>query len=145
MASENRFPQFVRGVSALGEARLRELAQHAHVAVGNKQSSTQLATRLLAKLELPAELNRFGITDSDLEVIGRALGLGARAAWRPSISAEEFERLPFYKKPSYEQEVWNALVAEDANAKAPPARRKPVRKTKPAAKRSTAAVKRKRR
>src|SRR5438105_1842293 len=113
MASETRFPLFIRGVSALGQSRLRDLAEHAQIAVGAKLDSTQIASRLLARLELPAELQRFGITDADLEVIGRALGLGGRAEWQPEISAEEFARLPFYKKPTYEQDVWNALMAEE--------------------------------
>src|SRR5439155_27247982 len=110
MASETRFPLFIRGVSALGEARLRELADHAQIAIGAKQPAETSAQRLLARLELPAELQRFGVTDGDVEVIGRALGVGTRAQWQPDISAEEFERLPFYKKPTYEQDVWNALM-----------------------------------
>ena|SRR2546423_1032378 len=141
MASETRYPLFIRGVSALGEARLRELADHAQIAVGAKQDAAKIAARLLARLELPAELQRFGVTDADLDVIGREIGVGTRAQWQPDISAEEFARLPFYKKPTYEQDVWNALMAEEA-----PKKRKPAKQAKrKVAKAKPAAAKRKRR
>ena len=143
MASTIRYPLFLRGVSALGTARLRELAEHAQIAVAAKMDAPQIAARLLARLELPAELQRFGVTDADLDVIGRAIGVGGRADWRPAISAEEFARLPFYKKPTYEQDVWQALMAEEA-PKAPRAEPKATKRKTAKPKRATAA-KRKRR
>ena len=152
MASETRFPRFVRGVAALGEPRLRDLAQQANVSVDG-DGATQLAGQLLAKLELPVELNRFGVTDGDLEAIGRALGLGTRAQWKPNMSAEEFARLPFYKKPTYEQDVWSALTSEDPMpakkatrpAKPAKAKAKPSKSKATKSKRAAAAPKRKRR
>src|SRR5258706_1892602 len=139
MASETRFPRFVRGVSALGEPRLRELAEHAQINVDGKQGAARIAAQLLVKLELPVELNRFGITDGDLEVIGRALGLAKRAAWKPNISAEEFARLPFYKKPTYEQDVWSALTAEEPLPSAKAAKPAKLATSRPSAKRAKAA------
>ena len=71
-----------------------------------------LATAIVATVESVDELRHQGLSDRDVEAIGAALGVGARAGWRPRVSAEEFERLPFYSKPSYDQDVWEALGAD---------------------------------
>lgn len=118
----------IRGVAALGVARLRELAAN----VGLEASSGDaraLAEQVIGSLERPEELEHRGLTDADVEAIGEALGIGMRAAWKPRMSAEEFARLPFYQKPSYDQYVWTALLATDGSSasstRAPKAKPKP--------------------
>lgn len=99
----------VDAIAALGIDRLRPLASR----VGADQSgdARALASRIVDELTSVDELQHQDLTDADIERIGTALGLGARTAWRPRMSAEEFERLPFYKKPSYDNDVWEALRA----------------------------------
>jgi len=99
----------IRGVAALGVARLRELAASAGLNASSGDART-LADRLVGSLERPEDLSHRGLTEADIEAIGRAVGVGARAAWRPRIPLDEFERLPFYQKPSYDQDVWAALL-----------------------------------
>ena len=122
----------IRGVAALGVVRLRELAANAGVDP-NSDDARRLATRLIESLERPEELGHRGLTEADVEAIGQAIGLGARGAWRPRISAEAFERLPFYEKPSYDQDVWAALLSPSPPAKAgkPRATERPKAKAKP--------------
>ncbi len=121
----------IRGVAALGAMRLRELAH------SDDDDVWVLAGKVISSLERPEDLSHRGLTEADIEAIGEALGLGTRAAWRPRISAEEFERLPFYQKPSYDQDVWTALLSigvpatESVKPKAKPAK-KPKAKAKPA-------------
>jgi hypothetical protein len=109
MASEDRFPRFVGGISALGRERLCELAARLERTVAPSDGPAQIAVTLLAALGRPEDLQHLGVTDAEVEAIGVALGRGTRAAWRPRISAEAFERLPFYGKPSYDMEVWEEL------------------------------------
>jgi formylglycine-generating enzyme required for sulfatase activity len=103
-------PNFVRGAAALGEPRLRAIAGRASVAVAAKLTAEQLAAELLRAL--PDANDVWPLLETgDLEPIGVALGLGVRARWRSKLSAAEFEALPFYRKPSYDQDVLNVLLA----------------------------------
>ncbi len=103
-------PNFVRGATGLGEPRLREIAGRAGVAVPAKATAEQLAGELLRARPAANEMWPL-IETADLEPIGLALGLGPRARWRSKLSPAEFEALPFYKKPSYDQDVLDALCA----------------------------------
>src|SRR5580704_16462892 len=103
-------PNFVRGAAGLGDRRLREITTRAGVAVAAKLTAEQLAAELLRALPEANEMWSL-IETADLEPIGVALGLGTRARWRSKLSAAEFEALPFYKKPSYDQDVLDALLA----------------------------------
>ena len=120
----------IRGVAALGVVRLRELAANAGVDP-NSDDARRLATRLIESLERPEELGHRGLTEADVEAIGPAIGLGARGELRPRISAEAFERLPFYEKPSYDQDVWAALLSPSPPAKAGKPRATAKPKAKP--------------
>ena len=95
-------------IAALGTERLRQLA--ARVGVPDASDPRELAAAIVDTLSAD-ELRHHGLSDADVETIGAALGLGTSAAWKPSVSPEEFERLPFYSKPSYGQDVWDALGA----------------------------------
>nr|HEX4312864.1 hypothetical protein [Kofleriaceae bacterium] len=108
--ARTHYPSFVRGAAGLGVARLGEVASAAGVAVPATATAEQLAAALLSKLDEPAALGAL-ITADDLEAIGRTLGLGDRATWKSKLSAAAFEALPFYRKPSYDQDVLDALVA----------------------------------
>lgn len=111
MGNEGRFARILGGVSAVGLDRLRELAARTNAKVAPDDDARSLAAKLLTRLERPDDLRYHGLTDAEVEMIGTALGLGARATWRPNVSAEEFARLPFYAKPSYDFAVWDALGA----------------------------------
>lgn len=108
----------VDAITALGTERLRQLA--ARIGASRGTDARELAAAIAAALDNVDDLRHQGLTDADVETIGVALGLGPRAAWRPSVSAEEFERLPFYSKPSYDQDVWQALGANWSRAIARP-------------------------
>jgi len=124
----------IRGVAALGTARLTELGAQVGVAASAGDDAPRFAERLLAALEHPTDLTHRGLGEADIEVIGRALGLGARANWRPSISSEAYDRLPFYQKPSYDQDVWNAMLSTgDARPEMPAPETAQPRAAKPAA------------
>ncbi len=96
-------------LAALGAPRLRVLA--ARVGAPDAGDARAIAANVIAAVPDVDELRHQGLSDADVDAIGGALGLGARAAWRPRVSAEEFERLPFYNKPSYDSDVWAALAA----------------------------------
>lgn len=121
----------IRGVAALGVVRLRELAENAGLDP-DSNDARKLADRLIGSLERPEDLNHRGLTEADVEAIGEAIGLGSRQHWRPKISAEEFERLPFYEKPSYDGDVWSALLMPSSPAK-------PSKKASPKAKKAAKA------
>jgi len=101
----------VDAVAALGTERLLQLAARVGAATSSAEPH-DLATAIVATFESVDELRHQGLSDRDVEAIGAALGVGTRAGWRPRVSAEEFERLPFYSKPSYDQDVWEALGAD---------------------------------
>jgi hypothetical protein len=96
-------------LAILGAGRLRPLA--ARIGAADASDASTLAANVIAAVADADELRHHGLSDADVETMGVALGLGARAAWRPRVSAEEFERLPFYDKPSYDGDVWAALRA----------------------------------
>lgn len=100
----------VDALAALGAERLLQLAGHVG-AVTSSAEPHDLAAAIAGAVENIDELRHQGLSDHDVEVIGVALGVGERATWRPRVSAKEFERLPFYSKPSYDQDVWQALGA----------------------------------
>jgi quercetin dioxygenase-like cupin family protein len=106
-------------LAALGADRLRPLA--ARLGAADARDATALAASVIAAVADADELRHHGLSDADVETIGIALGLGTRAAWRPRVSAEEFERLPFYDKPSYDGDVWAALAAAWGGGGARPA------------------------
>jgi hypothetical protein len=96
---------------ALGVGRLRVLADRVGAPTTGANDAQTLAANVIAAVPDVNELQHQSLSDVDVEAIGVALGLGTRAAWRPRVSAEEFERLPFYNKPSYDADVWAALAA----------------------------------
>ena len=105
----------VEALAALGTERLLQLAARVG-AVTSSSEPRDLATVVSAAYDSVEELRRQGLTDRDVEALGVALGVGERATWRPRVSAEEFERLPFYRKPSYDEDVWTAFGANWARS-----------------------------
>src|SRR5215216_670453 len=108
--SAQQSSRVVDALAALGSERLLQLAARVG-AVTSSAEPRDLAAAIVGAFENVDDLRHQGLADHDVEVIGVALGVGERAAWRPRVSAEEFERLPFYSKPSYDQDVWQALGA----------------------------------
>jgi formylglycine-generating enzyme required for sulfatase activity len=99
-------PNLVRGLAALEPKRLREIASEAGVALKPKDTADHIAQAIYRKHG--ADATRF-IRESDVDPVGVALGLGVRAKWKHKLSHAEFERLPFYKKPSYDGDVYAQL------------------------------------
>jgi len=118
------FPNFQRGIAGLPAKRLRELASKVGVATKPKDEPAHIAEQLCRKLGTPGEAARY-LEVADLEPIGLALGLGPRDKWKTKLSVAEFERLPFYNKPSYDGDVKAAL--ELAQPLSNPKPRKPVK------------------
>lgn len=129
MTSRGHFPNYQPGMVALGGERLRVLADFHGLTVGAKDSPEQIAEAMLKAKGTPADVSSVFDDATDVEVIGIALGLGKRSAWKHKLSPAEFERLPFYRKPSYEGEVLAKLGERVAHALPKP---RAVVKTKPA-------------
>lgn len=129
MSGRGHFPNYLPGMVALGAKRLRELAGFHDVAVGPKDTPEQIAQAMLRAKGTPGDVSAHFDDAADVEVIGVALGLGRRAAWKSKLSPAEFERLPFYRKPSYEGDVLAKLGERVASVLPKP---RPVAKTKPA-------------
>ncbi len=119
----------VRALSKLGHDRLVDIGRRVGAELDTKTRPASLAEELLHAIGQPEDFGHLGMSDDEVESIGLAVGLGERAEWKPKISAEEFERLPFYSKPSYDQDVWAAVssaiadvMADAAKAGAKPAK-----------------------
>ncbi len=118
MASPKEFPEFVGAARWLGAPRLRAIASARSIALPPGDDPIGLAAALLAKLKHPSELGPV-LADEDLDRIGEGAGLGVRAAWRPSLSAEELARLLPWQQPSYAGDVWARLQKRVAIPRAP--------------------------
>jgi hypothetical protein len=131
----------LRALSELGPQRLAEIGRRAGSELDTKIRPSKMSEALLHAIGQPEDFGHLGLSDGEVESIGVAVGLGERASWQPNISAEEFERLPFYNKPSYDQDVWTAVSTAIAHVTAGGAANqetaKPAKKTaakKPATK-----------
>jgi formylglycine-generating enzyme required for sulfatase activity len=77
-----RFPQVVNGLLALTGTRLLELAKHTQVSLkGLPKAPGAIAGALRDQLEPPSVLSAH-LTASDIDAIGKRLGVGTRSSWK---------------------------------------------------------------
>jgi hypothetical protein len=120
--NERLFPNFVRGATAVGLARLRAIAKAAKVATDDlpQTDAAAIARRLLEGLPEPAFFLHH-VKRADEMRMAEALGLPDPTAWAAlNPVTAEIRAMPSYRQPSWQREVWNAFSKKLAPERAKP-------------------------
>jgi formylglycine-generating enzyme required for sulfatase activity len=109
MADSRVYRNAVKSLSLFDAKVLRRVARKCKVKLPKDDlPSSRLAEHLVEGLYHATHFFDH-LTPQEQDAVGKLLGVGSKKQWRPKISAEKLASLPFYARPSWENDVVKAL------------------------------------